>query len=73
MPNIEIIRATVDDAALILKFVNELATYVKAKQEVVATESDIRNSLFGESSTTQAVVCHADGEVICDVKLYYFA
>ncbi|MCP3943098.1 MAG: GNAT family N-acetyltransferase [Desulfobacteraceae bacterium] len=71
MTNIEISKATVDDAALILKFVTELATYEKAEHEVVATESDIKNSLFGESPTTQAVICHVDGKPI-GFAVYFF-
>ena len=64
MTNIEIRKATVADASLILRFVTELAIYEKAECEVTATESDIRNSLFSESSTAQALIGHIKGEPI---------
>jgi len=61
---IEICEATADDSALILQFVTELAIYEKAEHEVVASESDIKNSLFGNSSTTRAVICNLDSKPI---------
>jgi GNAT superfamily N-acetyltransferase len=59
---IEIRKATVEDSALILRFVTELAIYEKAEREVVATVSDIRDSLFGGKSTTHGVICNIDNE-----------
>ncbi|MBT6613470.1 MAG: GNAT family N-acetyltransferase [Deltaproteobacteria bacterium] len=64
MSKIEICEATADDSALILQFVTELAIYEKAEHEVVASESDIKNSLFGNSSTTRAVICNLDSKPI---------
>ena len=71
MTNIKIRSATADDAALILKFVTELATYEKAANEVVATTSDIKKSLFGASSTAHALICETDGKPI-GFAVYFF-
>ncbi len=71
MRHIEIRKATAEDAALILKFVTELATYEKAANQVVATTSDIRASLFGASSTTHALICQADAEPIGYAVYFY--
>lgn len=71
MANLEIRKATSADAALILKFVTDLAIYEKAEHEVLATEVDIRNSLFCESSTAQALVCEREGEPI-GFAVYFF-
>lgn len=71
MANIDIHQATIADAALILRFVTELAIYEKAEHEVIATEADIRNSLFGASSTVRALICRKGGEPI-GFAVYFF-
>ena len=64
MSKIKIRKATVEDSALILRFVTELAIYEKAENEVVATVSDIKDSLFGENSTTSGVICNINSEPV---------
>jgi hypothetical protein len=55
--------ASVDDAAVILRFIRELADYEKALHEVAATEASIAASLFGEGSVSRAAICETeDGE-----------
>ena len=55
--------ASVDDAAVILRFIRELADYENALHEVAATEESIAASLFGEGSVSQAAICETeDGE-----------
>ncbi len=71
MANIDIHQATIADAALILRFVTELAIYEKAEHEVIATEADIRNSLFGASSTVRALICRKGGEPIGFAVYFY--
>ena len=71
MPAIEIRPAAVEDSALILRFITELAIYEKAKAEVIATESDIANSLFGSNSTTNAVICNINNEPV-GFAVYFF-
>ncbi|QLF69523.1 GNAT family N-acetyltransferase [Peteryoungia desertarenae] len=53
--------AAPDDAAVILRFIMELAVYEKAGHEVEATEDSIRQSIFGEGSVTEAAILEADG------------
>ena len=69
--NIDIRKATADDAALILGFITDLAIYEKAEDEVVATESDIKNSLFGNDSAASAVICTIDNEPV-GFAVYFF-
>lgn len=55
--------ASVDDTAIILRFIRELADYEKALHEVAATQESIAASLFGESSVSYAALCETqDGE-----------
>ena len=71
MSELLIRKATIDDAPLILKFVKELATYEKSEHEVQATEEDIRTSLFGPQSTTQALICEK-GDRPIGFAVYFF-
>ncbi len=71
MSVVEIREATIDDSALILRFVTELAIYERAENEVTATEADITSSLFGETSPTRALICTLDREPI-GFAVYFF-
>ena len=71
MPTIEIRQATAEDSALILGFIAELAIYEESEHEVVATESDIKHSLFGSDSTTKALICNIDNEPV-GFAVYFF-
>jgi len=71
LSNIEIRNATIEDSALILKFVTELAIYEKAEHEVKATQCDIQESLFGSDSNTKAVICHIDNKPV-GFAVYFF-
>ena len=64
-------EANRSDSSLILRFVKELASYEKAEHEVVATEASIENSIFGEDSSTQALICEKDGSPI-GFAVYFF-
>lgn len=70
MPNITIRPAQPDDVALILRFIRELAAYERAEDEVVATEADLRQSLFGEGPA-RALICSVDG-VEAGFAVYFF-
>ena len=70
-PNLDIRPATAADAALILRFITDLAVYENAEDEVVATESDIRDSLFSRESTASAVICSNDEEPV-GFAVYFF-
>ncbi|WP_462380675.1 N-acetyltransferase family protein [Pseudomonas sp. Marseille-QA0892] len=63
--------ATVDDAALILRFITELAIYEKAEHEVKTDAAGIADSLFGEESTSYALICERAGEPI-GYAVYFF-
>ena len=71
MSIIKIREATADDAALILSFITELAIYEEAENEVIANESDIRDSLFASDSTTKAVICNIDNKSV-GFAVYFF-
>jgi len=71
MPAIHIRPAEADDTALILRFIRELALYEKAEHEVVATEADVRSSLFGPGSPARALICTVDG-VNAGFAVYFF-
>ena len=70
-PRIEIRDASVDDPALILRFVKELAAYERAPESVTATEEDIRHSLFGEDAIVHAVICQIDARPV-GFAVYFF-
>ena len=71
MSNIEIREATIEDSALIHRFITELAIYEKAEDEVLATVADIENSLFGIETTTSAIICSFNNEPI-GFAVYFF-
>ncbi len=71
MSLIEIRQATPEDSSLIIRFITELAIYEKLENEVVATESDIRHSLFGSDSSTKAVICNINNEPV-GFAVYFF-
>lgn len=56
--------ATIDDVPLLMRFVRELAVYEKAEHEVLATEADLRDGMFGADSRVEALICEVDGEPI---------
>ena len=58
---IEIRAATPADVALIFALIKELAEYEKLSHEVVATESQIRATLFGERPVSEVVIASLDG------------
>lgn len=59
--NIEIKAATAKDVPLILMFINELASYEKLSHEVVATEENLKQSLFGERAYAEVIFAYLDG------------
>lgn len=71
MSTIHIRPASIDDAALILKFVTDLAIYEKAEHEVKATQVDIEESLFGADANAQAVICSIDNTPV-GYAVYFF-
>ena len=72
MSEIIIRPATAEDAGLNLHFVRELAIYEKALHEVVATEEDLRRSLFDPGARAEAVICSL-GDTPVGFALYFFS
>ncbi|MDF2970833.1 MAG: family N-acetyltransferase [Microvirga sp.] len=54
--------ATASDAALIFRFIRELAEYERLAHEVDATEADIAKALFGPSPRVFADIAEWEGE-----------
>lgn len=71
MGEIKIRDAVSSDAKTIFQFIVELAEYERAKNEVVATETSIRASIFGSDSTVNAIICEIDGQPI-GFAVYFF-
>ena len=55
-------QATKADVPLLLDFIRALADYEKLLHEVVATETSVRESLFGAESVAEALIVESDGE-----------
>jgi GNAT superfamily N-acetyltransferase len=53
--------ATQGDVPLILSFVRELAEYERLAHEVVATEEELRESLFGVRRYAEVLIAEHDG------------
>ncbi|WP_447406238.1 N-acetyltransferase family protein, partial [Clostridium perfringens] len=49
------------DIPTILGFVRELAAFEREPDAVVATETDLREALFGDPPAAEAVIAEADG------------
>lgn len=63
MSHTPVIRdARAGDAPLILSFIRELAEYEKLLHEVVASEGDLRETLFGASPKAFAMIAECDGK-----------
>ncbi|MCP5523514.1 MAG: GNAT family N-acetyltransferase [Verrucomicrobiales bacterium] len=62
MGGIEIKSATAADCALLLSFIRQLAEYEHLSHEVVADETGLRESLFGERAGAEAVIGYLDGK-----------
>lgn len=71
MNSLSIRQATTEDAPLLLHFITELARYEKAEQEVLATEEQIRESLFSKNASANALICSQDTEPI-GYAVYFF-
>lgn len=59
MASIRIVPAQVDDVPVILRMIRALAEYEQLTHEVVATEDDLRHSLFGPRPAAEVVLAYA--------------
>jgi GNAT superfamily N-acetyltransferase len=53
--------ATADDVPVILELIRGLAAYEKLAHEVVATEDDLRRTLFGPRAVAEVLIAELDG------------
>lgn len=54
--NLNIRGANKEDVSLILNLIKQLAEYEKLRHEVVATENDIRENIFGEKKYAEVLI-----------------
>ena len=71
MSRLVIREAKPEDSNVILNYILELAKYEKLEPEVLATETSIRNSIFGSESSTKALICEKNGIPI-GYAIYFF-
>ncbi len=64
-------KAIPGDEELILQFIGELADYEKLAHEVVASENDLRATLFADNPKVFALIAEANGAA-CGFALYFF-
>ncbi len=62
MPNLQIRPATEDDVSVILEFIHALAEYEKLTHTFTATETQLRDTLFGKHPAAEVLLAHSDGE-----------
>ena len=62
--SITIRQARPEDAATIYAMIYELAVYEKAPEEVVTTPDEIRETLFGAGSNTEALIGEIAGNIV---------
>ncbi|MBX2849643.1 MAG: GNAT family N-acetyltransferase [Acidiferrobacterales bacterium] len=64
--------ANLDDADIIFKFINELADFEKAPQEVITNVDQLEETLFGKSPQAYALVAEIENQVI-GYAIYFFS
>ena len=69
--NFKIRPATEKDTPVIITLIKELADYERLSHEVVASEDDIRNSLFGVRPFAQALIGVNEG-IAVSFALYFY-
>src|SRR5581483_3790129 len=70
MNAIRIARATASDVPLILQMIRDLADYERMSDLVVATEADIRDSLFGSHPAAGVLIAY-DGETPAGFAVFF--
>ncbi len=60
MASIRIVPAQASDAPVILRMIKALAEYEQLTHDVVATEEDLRQSLFGPRPAGEVVIAYAE-------------
>lgn len=71
MSDFVIRTARPSDVGLILRFVQELADYERAADEVEASEADVHASLFADKARVHALICERDDQPV-GFAVYFF-
>jgi GNAT superfamily N-acetyltransferase len=69
--DLQIRRAAVDDVPLIMQLIRELAEYERAPNDVVATEPQLREVLFGEKPSAEVLLAFASDQPV-GFAVYFF-
>ena len=69
---ISVRRATAEDSGLVLDFIQQLARYEKLEHECVATDDQIRASLFGPGAKAEALLAFED-DVPAGFAVYFYS
>ena len=64
MSELHIVPAAESDIAIILELIRELAEYERLSHICVATEDQLRRTLFGERPAAEVLLAHLDGETV---------
>ncbi len=70
IPNFEIYKAESGDESTILSFINSLAKYEKLSHEVVATDEDLKEHLFGPNKVAE-VIMGKSGDTVVGFALFF--
>ena len=70
MASIRIVPAQASDAPVILRMIKALAEYEQLTHEVVATEEDLRQSLFGPRPAGEVVIAYS-GDMPVGFALFF--
>jgi GNAT superfamily N-acetyltransferase len=70
MASIRIVPAQVDDVPVILRMIKALAEYEQLTHEVVATEEDLRQSLFGPRPAGEVLLAYS-GDMPIGFALFF--
>jgi GNAT superfamily N-acetyltransferase len=71
IPGFQICPATESDAAVILAFIRKLAEYERLSHQVVATETLVRETLFGGSRTAEVAIGYYEHEPVGFVLFFH--
>jgi GNAT superfamily N-acetyltransferase len=63
--------ATAEDVPTLLGFIRDLAAYERLEDEVLATEADLDQSLFGTPARAEALLAELDGKPVGFAVWYY--
>lgn len=64
MPSTTVRTAIIDDVPLILALIRELAEFEKLSHEVVATEAQLRETLFGPRPAAEVLIGEVEGRPV---------